>query len=66
MGLSPEILVFDSKYIPLIFTPRLVLVLKVVVLDVELNSASNADIFKPGHQAKKRGFHPNTGFSKIY
>ncbi len=65
-GLSPEILVFDSKYIPLIFTPRLVLVLKVVVLDAELNSTSNADIFKAGHQAKKRGFHLNTGFSKIY
>jgi len=33
-----------------------------VVLDKELNSASNADIFKGGHRAKKRGFRPNTGF----
>ncbi len=42
------------------------LALKVVVLDAELNSASNDDIFKAGHRAKKRIFRPNAGFSKIY
>ncbi len=37
----------------LIFALRLGLTLKVVGLDVELNSASNGDIFEGGHQAKK-------------
>jgi hypothetical protein len=43
-----------------------VLALKVVVLDAELYSASNDDIFKARHRAKKPVFRPNAGFSKIY
>jgi hypothetical protein len=42
-----------------------VLILKIVVLHTELNSASNADIFKRIHRAKKKVFGPNTAFSKI-
>jgi hypothetical protein len=41
-----------------IFTPESVLVLKVFVLDAELNFASNGDIFKRGHRAKGWGFRP--------
>ncbi len=35
-----------------IFAAEFVLILKMVVLDTELNSASNADIFKGGHRVK--------------
>jgi hypothetical protein len=35
-----------------IFAAEFVLIPKMVVLDTELNSASNADIFKAGHRAK--------------
>ncbi len=41
------------EYILLIFALRLGLILNVVGLDVELNSASNGDIFEEGHRAKK-------------
>jgi hypothetical protein len=41
------------EYILLIFVLRLGLILKVVGLDVELNPASNGDIFEGGHRAKK-------------
>jgi len=41
---------------------RLGLTLKVVRLDLELNSLSNGDIFKWGHWAKSGGFAQNTEF----
>jgi hypothetical protein len=41
------------EYILLIFALRLGLILKVVGLDVELNSASNGDIFEGSHRTKK-------------
>ncbi len=46
------------EYFLLIFTLRLGMTLKVVGIDVELNSLSNGDIFKGGHRAKKLGFYP--------
>ncbi len=45
-----------DEYILLIFTSRLALALKVVVLDAELYSASNGDTFRGG------GLSQNTGF----
>jgi hypothetical protein len=45
-----------------------VLVVKVVVLDAELNSASNDDLSKGGggHQAKRGGLDQNTVFFRIF
>ncbi len=42
------------------------LALKVVVLDAELNSASNGDRFKGGHWAKMGVLGQNTGFWLVY
>jgi hypothetical protein len=41
------------EYFLLIFALRLVMALKVVGLDTELNSATNGDIFEGDHRAKK-------------
>ncbi len=41
------------------------LVLKVVVLYTELNSASNGDIFKEGHRAKEGDLAKGEGDSVI-
>jgi hypothetical protein len=54
--LTPNTVFFVTmfyEYILLIFALRLGLILKVVGLDVELNSASNGDIFEGCHWAKK-------------
>ncbi len=45
-----------------IFASRFVLALKVVVLDAELNSASNDDIFKGEHRAKNEVLAKISGF----
>ncbi len=56
----------------MILTSRLVLALKSIVLDAELNSTLNGEIFKVGHHAKKRyldkniGFDQNTGFFILF
>ncbi len=42
------------------------LVLKVVVLDAELNSASNGDLSKRGHQAKRGVLDQNTVFFSYF
>jgi hypothetical protein len=53
------------EYFLQIFTPESVLVLKVIVLDAELNSASNGDIFKGSHRAN-RGLSQNTGLFTLF
>jgi hypothetical protein len=50
------------EYFLQIFAAEFVLILKMVVLDTELNSASNGDVFKEGHRAKSGAFARNTGF----
>ncbi len=55
-GFDPKYCFFVTmfyEYILLIFALRLRLILKVVGLDVELNSASNGDIYEGGHRTKK-------------
>jgi hypothetical protein len=54
------------EYYLQIFAAEFVLILKMVVLDTELNSASNGDVFKGGHRAKRGAFARNTGFWRKY
>ncbi len=52
------------EYFLQIFTAEFVLILQMVVLDTELNSASNGDIFKRGSSGKNGGFRPKYCFFK--